>query len=104
MFGRLSLGQALPGKKSEIVRLYTDLDEALRARKGYVASFVFVDSLYPNEVGRFAIWRTSADIDLAAQEERIVALRSQIHQLLQPGHIEKIVEVEMSPGSTLKLS
>ncbi len=96
MIGRLSIAKALPGRKAEVIRGYQTLDEALRRHKGYVASCIFTASDDPNEVGRLSLWSTAAEADLAARDNHIVVLRSQIHVALQPGHVEKIVDIASS--------
>ena len=93
MIGRLSLVKAVSGRGEEVVRLYQLLDEALKAREGYVAGCVFVDQDDPSEVGRLALWRSQADVDHAAADDHIVALRSQLHLAIQSGHTEKVVDV-----------
>ncbi len=93
MVGRLSIGKAVRGKKAEVLRLYQSLDEALRHRDGYVASCIFTNPEDPDEVGRLSLYRTHADIDRSSRDTHIVALRSEIHTLLQPGHTEQVVEI-----------
>ena len=96
MVGRLSIGKAVPGRRQEIIRLYQALDEALRRYDGYIASCIFTDPEDPNEVGRLSLWRSLAEADRPTRDNHIVALRSQIHVLLQAGHTEKIVEIASS--------
>jgi hypothetical protein len=96
MIGRLSIAKALPGRRAEVVRGYQALDTALRGYDGYIASCIFTDPDDPNEVGRLSLWRGAAEADRAARDNHIVALRSQIHVALQPGHTEKIVDITSS--------
>ena len=93
MVGRLSIGKATRGRKAEVVRLYKSLDEALRHTEGYVASCIFTNPDDPDEVGRLSLYRTLTDIERSSRDTHIVALRSEIHNLLQPGHTEQVVEV-----------
>ena len=93
MIGRLSQGLAVQGKRDEAVRLYQELDETLRSHDGYVASCVFTDPANPLQVGRFSFWRDLDAIDRAAGTAHVIALRSRIHLLLQPGHTESVIEI-----------
>ena len=96
MVGRFSLVKAEGDRKDEVVQLYQQLDEIHRTADGYVASCIFVNPSDPREVGRLALWRSHADADRAATPVHVVALRSQIHEAIQPGHTEKIVDVVSS--------
>ncbi|MSQ40884.1 MAG: hypothetical protein EXR55_04365 [Dehalococcoidia bacterium] len=96
MIGRLSIAKAIPGRRAEVVRGYQALDTALRGYDGYIASCIFTDPDDPNEVGRLSFWRSTTEADHAARDNHIVALRSQIHVALQPGHVERIVEIASS--------
>ncbi len=93
MFGRLSVVQALPGRKDEVVRLYKEMDKTLHSHKGFVSSYVFTDPEDPNTVGRFALYQSRDELERAATGEKVFTIRSQIHRAIQPGHIEKVVEI-----------
>ena len=80
-------------KKAEVERLLDDLEEYLSAQTGYVLGFRFANQEDEQEVDRVSLWGSHGDADHAATQDRTMALRSQIHALIDPGHLESLVDV-----------
>ena len=74
-----------------------DLEEHLSSLPGYIMGFRFSGHDDENEVGRVALWRTHQDADHAATIDHTIALRSDIHRLIDPGHMETLVEISGNP-------
>ena len=51
---------------------------------------------------RAALLRTNADADQAATNDHTIALRSQVHRLIDAGHSETLVEVKGNPKNILE--
>ena len=84
-------------KRAQVERLLDELDEHLSNLPGYIMGFHFVGHEDENEVGRVALWNTHEDADHAALQDHTVVLRAQIHRLIDPGHLETLVEVAGTP-------
>ena len=84
-------------KKAEVERLLDDLEEHLPAQTGYVLGFRFANQDDEQEVVRVSLWGSHADADHAATQERTMAIRSRIHALIDPSHLESLVDVMGDP-------
>ena len=89
---RLSIMVPLPGSRAEVERLLTHLEDLLAKHPGYVMGGRFNAADNSNEVGRIGIWRSHAEADHAATDDDVIAVRSQLHQIIQPGHLERLYD------------
>ena len=90
---RLTLLTPLPGQAEEARRNLDDLENTLAKEEGYLMGGVFFSADAGPDLGRFSLWRTREEADRAATLPHVLALRSQIHTLIQPGHVEQLHEV-----------
>ena len=90
---RLTLVTPLPGQVAEVRRQLDDLENALAKEQGYLLGGVFTSVEASQETGRFSLWRSEEEADRAATLPQVLAIRSQIHALIHPGHIERLDEV-----------
>ena len=84
-------------KIAEAGRLLDELDEHLSNQPGYIMGFRFSGHEGEDEIGRVGVWKSHEDADHAAILDHTVALRSQIHRLIEPGHLETLVEITGTP-------
>ncbi|MBI2855667.1 MAG: hypothetical protein HYX93_02335 [Chloroflexi bacterium] len=91
------LNRTAATKRTEVERLLDALEDHLSQQTGYIMGFRFVESEDENQVGRVSLWRSHEEADHAATIEHTVALRSRIHRLIDPGHLEVLVEVKGNP-------
>jgi hypothetical protein len=84
-------------KRAEVERLLDELDDHLSTQPGYVMGFRFIGHENKEELGRVALWGTHEEADHAATLDHTMSLRAQIHRLIDPGHLETLVEVAGSP-------
>ena len=84
-------------KRIELERLLDALEDHFSQQPGYIMGFRFGGVEDEHQLGRIALWRDHRDADHAATMEHTVALRSQIHRLIDPGHMEILVEVRGNP-------
>ncbi len=89
---RLSIMVPEPGQRAEVERLLDRLEGLLAKHPGYVMGGRFMAADSANEVGRLGVWRSHADADHAATDDDVIAVRSQIHQLIGPGHLERLYD------------
>ena len=84
-------------KRAEVERLLDDLEDHLSKLDGYVMGFRFAGVEDENQVGRVSLWRSHQDADRGAIMDHTVAIRSQIHRLIEAGHLETIVQIKGDP-------
>ena len=84
-------------KKAEVERLLDDLEEHFSNMSGFVMGFRFAGIEDENQVGRVSLWKSHQDADQAAMLDHTMAIRSQIHRLIEAGHLETIVELKGNP-------
>ena len=90
---RLSIFEPMPGKQAEVERLLDSLEAVLSKYPGYVMGGRFSAADRPEEVGRLGIWQEHTQADRAATDDDVIALRSQIHQIVKTGHMERLYDV-----------
>lgn len=90
---RLSLMMPTHGHESEVNRINSELVEFYKTRPGFIAAYRLEATDGTGEVGRISIWENAADADHTAMTDHDMALRSELHLIIQPGHIEKAYNV-----------
>jgi heme-degrading monooxygenase HmoA len=98
------LTRTAAAKRADVERLLDELEEHLSNLPGYIMGFRFAGHENENEVGRVALWNSHEDADHAATQDHTIALRARIHQLIDPGHLETLVEVKGTPRIYLGLA
>ena len=84
-------------KRTDVERFLDELEDHLSVQQGYIMGFRFSGQDDDSQVGRVSLWRSHEDADRAATQEHTVAVRSQIHLLIDPGHLEAIGQVTGNP-------
>jgi len=87
---RLSIVVPSPGQRQRVEQLLDHLDERLGKNPHYVVGGRFEATDGSGEIGRISVWESEADADHAATDDDVIAIRSQIHMLVQPGHLERL--------------
>lgn len=90
---RLSIFVPMPGQRAEVERLLDRLEQSLENQPGYIMGGRFAAADRPEEVGRLGVWEAHEQADRAAIDDDVIAIRSQIHQIVQPGHLERLYDV-----------
>lgn len=84
-------------KRAQVEGVLDELEDHLSGLPGYVMGFRFVGHEDEDEVGRVSLWSTHEDADRAATQDHTMVLRARIHQLIDPGHLETLVDVAGNP-------
>lgn len=87
---RLSIVIPQPGHRAEVERLLDYLEDLLQTKSGWVLGGRFEATDGSGEIGRLGVWDSEHDADAAAMDDDVIAVRSQIHMLVQPGHLERL--------------
>src|SRR5688572_3879311 len=90
---RFTLVTPAEGAHDEVLDLLNDLEGATAGLPGFLQGGVFVDSEASNRVGRFALWATREDADKASVTDRVMSIRSRLHLIIEPGHLESLFEM-----------
>ena len=93
---RLTVVTPVAGESAEVQRLLNDIEAATAGLPGFVMGGVFTDSEVSDRMGRFALWATREDADKASSVDRVMSLRSELHLLIQAGHLESLFDVSGS--------
>lgn len=94
---RLSLVNPFPASRQEVLRLLNDLENHLTGEAGFVTGGVFVSEDPAGQLGRFTIWESRDDGDRASANQHVMSVESQIHTMIEPGHLENFFEITNGP-------
>lgn len=86
---RLSLMKPLPGQEAEVKEINQQLVHLYRSLEGCLAAFAVAAVDGSGDLGRLTVWESEHAADHAATHHHSLALRSQLHLLIQPGHQER---------------
>ncbi len=90
---RFTLVKPVPGASEEVVQLLNQLEDATAVLPGFLMGGVFSDVEASDRLGRFALWTSREDADKASVTDRVMHLRSELHQRIMPGHEESLFEI-----------
>ena len=90
---RLTICRPQAGQEQEVERILRRLEEALSKEEGYLTGGYFQAPEGHGEAGRFGLWKNKQLADQASSSEDVIALRSQLHLLIEPGHHEGLYEI-----------
>lgn len=96
MIARVSLMRPMPGERKNLGKLLDELNDHASKQKGFVTAFHMAAEDDPDNIWRIAIFESSEELDRVATSTHVVALRSRIHNLIQPGHSETIMTIDGS--------
>jgi len=86
---RISLMRPMSGQGPEVERLNRELLDFYRRCPGCLAAYYLEAADGSGEVGRLTVWEREEDADRAANAEHSLAMRSQLHLRIQPGHVDR---------------
>ncbi len=94
---RVSLMKVTPSNRKELETLQEALEEFLSKQKGFVMGISFESLNEKETIGRVTLWASEDQANRAATLDHTVAIRSRMHILMEPGHIEQLVQVIGTP-------
>ena len=86
---RLSIVVPSKGKVEQVESVMRKIAEAAKAHSGCTQSYLMRAHDSTGEVARVAVYSDEAAADRAAQDGHVMALRSELHLLIEPGHTER---------------
>jgi hypothetical protein len=92
----MSLMRPQSGREAEVERLLEDLIRYYRQQNGFLAGWKVSALDRTGEVGRITVWESEADADHAANQQRVLSLRSELNLLLEEDteHVERAFEAQ----------
>lgn len=94
---RITIAKPMPGRREELERLFDELEEVFSKQEGYIMGGRFASADASDDIGRFGLWTSPEAADRVANLTPVLALRSRIHLEIQPGHIERLLELSGKP-------
>ncbi len=94
---RQSVLHPVPGAFGQAEELLEKLQAYYAILPGYVLGFCYRPSDDPGELGRITVWRDIENADHAAQDDHVVALRSQLKSLVRDDSIERVLTIKGMP-------
>lgn len=86
---RLSIMKPRRGEEARCEELLRKLDEAAAAHAGCQVHYLMRPHDDSGEIARLAIYESEESAERTANDTHIMALRSEIHLLVEPGHTER---------------
>jgi quinol monooxygenase YgiN len=86
---RLSIARARRGEEARLEEIMRKLADASKSEDGCLESYVLKPHDDSGDIARISIYRDQAAGTAAANSDRILALRSEMHLIVEPGHTER---------------
>jgi quinol monooxygenase YgiN len=86
---RLSIARPVRGQAERVEKLMRELADSASRSQGCLASYLLRARDDSGEIGRVAIYEDEAAADATANDAHIMALRSELHLHIEPGHVER---------------
>lgn len=86
---RLSIMKPRRGEEARVEELLRKLDAAVSQQPGCQVTYVMRPHDESGEIARLAIYDSEDAAERAANDTHIMALRSELHLLVEPGHAER---------------
>ncbi len=86
---RLSIMKPRRGEDARVEALLRKLDEAVAAQAGCQVTYLMRPHDDSGEIARLAIYDSEETAERAVNDTHNMALRSEIHLLVEPGHVER---------------
>lgn len=80
---RLSLMSAKPGYADRVSEIQDELLTLLLGKPGYVRGYKLTSGDPHGRIGRLGVWKSEADAEAMASTARVLALRSEMLQLVE---------------------
>lgn len=86
---RLSIARPRKGRESQLEELQATIAGFLSRQPGCERSYLLKPNDGSGEIARLTIWDDEASAERAANLDRMLSLRSEVHLISEPGHTER---------------
>ena len=87
MFVRMSMVRPLPGEDERVAAVFRRMNALACGKPGFLCAQILVVRNGADLV-RFACYEDERTATAVATSERMLALRAELHRLIEPGHVE----------------
>jgi hypothetical protein len=78
------------GNDELVSRIMDDMLRFYRTQDGFVRGYKLTSGDPQGRIGRLSVWNSEHECDVAAQSQHILAIRSELNQMIDEGsHIER---------------
>jgi quinol monooxygenase YgiN len=88
-FVRLSIMKPARGQAERVESILRDLDATVSKTQGCLQSMLLSADDGTGELGRITIYENEEAANEAANLAHVMALRSELHRIVEPGHVER---------------
>ena len=86
---RLTIARPHGGNGARALEIMNELSTIAAKEDGFLESWVLKPHDDSGDLARIAVWRDEHAADAAANTARFLSLRSELHLIVEPGHIER---------------
>jgi len=86
---RVSINKPTRGNEARLEELMRKLEAIIREQPGCIASYLLKPHDDSGEIARIAIYENEDVGESAANNQNVMAIRSEIHLVSEPGHVER---------------
>ena len=86
---RLTIAKPRRGEEARLEELLRKLNDLSAGQEGCLQTYVLRPHDNSGEIARIAIYETESSAESAANNQSFLALRSEIHLCVEPGHEER---------------
>lgn len=86
---RLSIARPRRGEEARLEDLMRKLNDLSKDQDGCIESFILKPNDDSSEIARIVVYRDEHVAEAAANSQSFMAIRSEIHLLSEPGHVER---------------
>ncbi|MGE5595055.1 MAG: antibiotic biosynthesis monooxygenase [Hyphomicrobiales bacterium] len=86
---RLSVARPIRGQEKRMEELMRRLADLIGESEGCLESYLLRPHDDSGEIARIAIYKDEESAEHAANNDTIMAIRSEMHLISEPGHIER---------------
>jgi quinol monooxygenase YgiN len=86
---RLSIARPRHGQEQRLEEIMRKLADVAREQEGCSASYLLRPHDDSGEIARIVIYSSEQTAEQAASSQTILALRSEMHLITEPGHVER---------------
>lgn len=91
---RISIAKPSAGQSDAVRSIMKRINEAVIAQDGCQVAYMLTPSDNSGELARMAIYDNQESAEKAANSQTVMSLRSQMHQIVEAGHVERAFHTE----------
>jgi quinol monooxygenase YgiN len=91
-FVRLSIMKPNRGQAERVETMLRELAETVAKNPGCIQSMLLAADDGTGELGRIAVYESAEAANDSANNAHVMALRSELHLIVEPGHVERSFE------------